>query len=290
MLQQLFRTKIVGLKNLSVGLSGSALLIAAAGILGAAPGFAAEKLNLVFGADSTSGIEVPVADLRTYAETKQPSAQLKSILDAATPEQQADFLKVLQTSYPADPVELAKLLDSDQGKQMLTAVATATLRPDAKGMDAIKTALVESAKSPQGFSILGFLEAYPDPTFNIDLMKTQQLVAANQQLIDASRPQLEKVVKSEPTPTGATKTQAPETSPKTAGSEDKTKGSKTETSEVAPITKEGETQTPVTSPTTKESETQAPMTMPTTQGGEKTMPGTTTGTEAPVSQPAVPTK
>jgi hypothetical protein len=251
MQQQLFQIKFVGLKNFSLGLSGSAFLIVAAGILGAAPGFAAEKLNLVFGADSTSGIEVPVADLRTYAQTKQPSAQLKSILEAATPEQQAEFLKILQTNYPADPAELAKLLDSDQGKQMLTAVASATLRPDAKGMDAIKTALVESAKSPQGFSILGFLEAYPDSTFSIDLLKTQQLVAANQQLIDASRPQLEKVVKSDPNSTDPTGTQAP-----------------------------------MTTPTTKESETQTPMTAPKTQEGEKTMPETTTNTEVPVSQPA----
>jgi Alpha/beta hydrolase of unknown function (DUF1400) len=250
MLQQLSRIQFVGFKNISVGLSGSAFLIVATGILGAAPGFAAEKLNLVVGSDSTSGVEVPVADLRTYAQTKQPSAQLKSILDAATPEQQADFLKVLQTNYPADPVELAKLLDSDQGKQMLTAVATATLRPDPKGMDAIKTALVESAKSPQGFSILGFLEAYPDPTFNIDLLKTQQLIAANQQLIDASRPQLEKVVKSNPTTTGKTGTEVP-----------------------------------VTAPTTKDSETKAPTTQPEDQ---VIPPGTSTNTELPGTQPAAP--
>ncbi len=280
MLRQLFGTKFVSLKNLSVGLPSSVFLIAATGILGAAPGFAAEKLNLMFGAESTSGIEIPVADLRNYAETKKPSAQLKSILDAATPEQQAEFLRVLQTSYPADPVELAKLLDSDQGKKMLTAVATATLRPDQKGMEAVKLALIESAKAPKGFSILGFLEAYPDSTFNIDLMKTQQLVAANQQLIDASRPQLEKVVKSEPTTTG---TQAPDT----AGSKDQTKGTKTETSEVMPTTKEGDAQAPITTPTTQQSETQAPMTMPSTQKDEKTMPGTK-NTEAPVSQPVAP--
>ncbi|MBW4551365.1 MAG: alpha/beta hydrolase [Aphanocapsa sp. GSE-SYN-MK-11-07L] len=256
MLKQLFDSKIVGLKNLAVGLSGSALLLAMAGVLGAAPSLAAEKINLVFGNDTTSGVEVPIADLRSFAETKQPTPQLKSILEAATPEQQAEFLKVLQTSYPADPVELAKLLDSDQGKKMLTAVATATLRPNQQGMDAVKAALIDSAKSPKGFSILGFLEAYPDPTFNIDLLKTQQLVAANQELINASKPQLEKVVKSPSTQTSPGTTEAPAVSPQPTGEQTMPSGT------TPPTMNQGTEAPTTTTPIAPATETQPPVSQP----------------------------
>jgi Alpha/beta hydrolase of unknown function (DUF1400) len=262
MLKHFFDSKIVSLKNLSVGMSSSALLLAMTAVLGAAPSFAAEKVNLVFGNDTTSGVEVPVADLRSFAETKQPTPQLKSILEAATPEQQADFLKVLQTNYPADPVELAKLLESDQGKQMLTAVATATLRPTQQGMDAVKSALIDSAKSPKGFSILGFLEAYPDPTFNIDLLKTQQLVAANQELINASKPQLEKVVKSPSTQTSPSTTEAPAVSPNPTGGQTEPSGTTAPmNSDPAPMNKGSEAPSP-TSDTVPGSGTQAPVSEP----------------------------
>ncbi len=283
MLKHLFDSKIVSLKNLAVGLSGSALLLAITGVLGTAPSSAAEKINLVFGNDTSSGVEVPVADLRSFAQTKQPTPQLKSILEAATPEQQAEFLQVLQTSYPADPVELAKLLDSDQGKQMLNAVAIATLRPNQQGMDAVKSALIESAKSPQGFSILGFLDAYPDPTFTIDLLKTQQLVAANQELINASKPQLEKVVK---TPSSEPEQTSPGTSGTTTPMSPSDSGTNMQMNPVTPVNP--------SDPGTPGKPAVPGNNTPSTQGSEAPNPTTQsnpeTGTQAPVSQPQAPSK
>uniref|UniRef100_B8HMD7 DUF1400 domain-containing protein n=1 Tax=Cyanothece sp. (strain PCC 7425 / ATCC 29141) TaxID=395961 RepID=B8HMD7_CYAP4 len=201
-------------QSISLGLVTSAVLTLGH-LLAAIPAQAAETINLVIGTNSTSGIPLPVADLRTYAETQTPSSQLASLLSLVTPEQQADLLKGLKTTLPVDPNALQQVLGSAQGQQILTSVAAATLRPDPAGVEAIKTALMTSATSGKGFSFLSFLEAYPAPVISIDLMQMQQVVTLNQTLLAQLSQSVTGSTPTSTTPGSATPVSPPVTDPAT---------------------------------------------------------------------------
>lgn len=163
----------------------SVLLSSVLATMGAvAPSWAAERINLVFGAQSQQGIEIQVADLRAYAETGTASGNLKLLLSMATPEQQAEFRRLLTTPFPINAEQLQTLASQDKGESLLKSVAAATLRPDSEGIAALKTAMLKGLAATGGLTLLAFLEAYPEPTMNIDVMQMQAILEANQSLIE----------------------------------------------------------------------------------------------------------
>jgi len=149
-----------------------------------APGLAAETLNLVFGAQSQQGIQIPVADLRAYAETGTASGNLKLMLSMATPEQQAEFRQLLSLPFPVTAEQLQTLASNNKGEDLLKAVAAATLRPDSEGIAALKTAMMKGLEAEGGLTLLAFLDAYPESTMTIDIMQMQAILEANKPLME----------------------------------------------------------------------------------------------------------
>ncbi|MDS3861839.1 alpha/beta hydrolase [Thermosynechococcaceae cyanobacterium BACA0444] len=147
-------------------------------------GRAADQLNLVLGTNSSSsGILIPVADLRTFAQTGNAPGNLQSILGLLSPEMQNNFRQALKVNYPVDVADLEQRAISDNGNQILTELAAATLRPGPDGVNALKTAILKTAANPQGFNLVDFIQAYPEPILNLDINQMQALIKTNDKLV-----------------------------------------------------------------------------------------------------------
>ncbi|MDG2991237.1 alpha/beta hydrolase [Candidatus Synechococcus calcipolaris G9] len=174
---------------------GLALSGAIAGGLGmtmlgmARPGIAAEDINLVLGSDRQAGIVLPVADLRTFAETGVASSKLQALLSFASPEQQTKFRQLFTTVLPITPQTLDQGIDSTQADEILGTIAAATFRPDEEGIEALKVAVEKAADASEGLTLLTLLEAYPAEQLDISIVKMQELMEAHRDVIPNDVPQ-----------------------------------------------------------------------------------------------------
>lgn len=164
-------------------------------------GRAADQLNLVLGTNSSSsGILIPVADLRAFAATGNAPGNLQSILSLLSPAMQNDFRQALKINYPVDVSDLEQRAISDNGNQILTELAAATLRPGPDGVKQLKTAILQSAANPQGFNLIDFIQAYPEPVLNLDINQMQALIKTNDKLVSLAVKRFQQVAPSS-TPT-----------------------------------------------------------------------------------------
>ena len=137
------------------------------------PGIAAEKVSMFYG---PFGRSVSVAALRQYAETEQAPPELAPLLRLVSAEQRATLLTALQTQLPFDVVAVDQLLRSPLGEPILDQVADVTRLPGGAEKQALRGAMIVAAASPEGLSVISFLEAYPTPTMTIDLRKAMPLL------------------------------------------------------------------------------------------------------------------
>lgn len=147
--------------------------------LGSSPSLGADKIVVRYGLFDQS---LPVADIRKYAETKKVSSDLQSFLGYLKPKQQAQFQEALQVKKSLDIVALNKLVDSPIGKLLLSGASRAIARRDQAGVPALQAALLIGAKSPEGLSILSFLEAYPSDRLVIDVPAVLDLLSKSKLL------------------------------------------------------------------------------------------------------------
>ncbi|MBD0301310.1 MAG: alpha/beta hydrolase [Tolypothrix sp. T3-bin4] len=151
--------------------------------LGSSPSLGADKIVVRYGLFDQS---LPVADIRKYAETKKVSSDLQSFLGYLKPKQQQQFQQALQVKKPLDIVALNKLVDSPIGKLLLSGASRAIARDDKAGIPALRAALLIGAKSPEGLSILSFLEAYPSDRLVIDVPSTLDLLSKSKLFLASS--------------------------------------------------------------------------------------------------------
>ncbi len=155
-------------------LSGCLIFLILHSFLSSSPSFAAEKIVVRYGIFDQS---LPIADIRKYAETKKVSSDLQSFLGYLKPKQQEKLQEVLQVKKYLDIVALNKLVDSPIGKLFLSGASRAIARRDQAGVPALRAALLIGAKSPEGLSIISFLEAYPSDRLVIDVPATLDLLS-----------------------------------------------------------------------------------------------------------------
>ncbi|WP_051502886.1 alpha/beta hydrolase [[Scytonema hofmanni] UTEX B 1581] len=155
-------------------ISGCLIFLILHSFLASSPSLAAEKIVVRYGIFAQS---LPIADLRKYAETKKVSSDLQSFLGYLKPKQQQKLQEALQVKKSLDIVALNKLVDSSIGKLFLSGASRAIAREDRAGVPALRAALLLGAKSPEGLSILSFLEAYPSDRLVIDVPATLDLLS-----------------------------------------------------------------------------------------------------------------
>jgi predicted dienelactone hydrolase len=155
---------------------GIATLIAISSLNGVTTSVQAAQTVVVRRGSSTESI--PLADLKTLAETGTASPSLQSYARTLRPEQRNQILSALKANLKISPVAVRSFLDTPAGNTVVSTLTNATSRRDRLGELAVKTALVVGANAPQGLSALSFIEAYPNPRINIDLDRALQ-VAGN---------------------------------------------------------------------------------------------------------------
>nr|MDZ8004001.1 alpha/beta hydrolase [Nostoc sp. DedSLP05] len=134
---------------------------------------AAENVVVRYGLFEQS---IPVADIRNYSETQKVSADLRTILGRLSPQEKQKFQDALQVKMSLDIVALDKLINTQTGNQVLSFVSRAIARRDEASIQALRSAIIIGAKSPDGLGLLTFLEAYPSNEIVIDVSKISQIV------------------------------------------------------------------------------------------------------------------
>jgi lysophospholipase L1-like esterase len=142
-------------------------------IFGVLPSLAAEKVLVRYGLFEES---IPVADIRNYGETQKVSANLQSILGHLSPKEKQQLQDALQVKISLDIVALDKLVNTQMGKQILYFASVAIARRDQASVQALRSAIILGAKSPEGLGLLTFLEAYPSNELVIDVSKVSKIV------------------------------------------------------------------------------------------------------------------
>jgi lysophospholipase L1-like esterase len=171
------------LYRLLLSVSGCFIFLVFHSFLGSSPSLGADKIVVRYGLFDQS---LPVADIRKYAETKKVSSDLQSFLGYLKPKQQQQFQQALQVKKPLDIVALNKLVDSPIGKLLLSGASKTIARRDKAGIPALRSALLIGAKSPEGLSILSFLEAYPSNRLVIDVPSTLDLLSKSKLFLGSS--------------------------------------------------------------------------------------------------------
>ncbi len=172
--------------RLLISLSGCLIFLLLHSGLGLLPSLAAEKITVRYGLFEQS---IPVADIRNYDETQKVSSDLKSFLDYLSAKEKQKFQDALKVKISLDIVALDKLINSGMGKQILSFASVAIARRDQASTQALRSAIILGARSPEGLGITSFLEAYPSNQLVVDVSKISRLVGmANSSSSSADAP------------------------------------------------------------------------------------------------------
>ncbi len=172
--------------RLLISLSGCLIFLLLHSGLGLLPSLAAEKITVRYGLFEQS---IPVADIRNYDETQKVSSDLKSFLDYLSAKEKQKFQDALKVKISLDIVALDKLINSGMGKQILSFASQVIARRDQASTQALRSAIILGARSPEGLGITSFLEAYPSNQLVVDVSKISRLVGmANSSSSSADAP------------------------------------------------------------------------------------------------------
>jgi predicted dienelactone hydrolase len=147
---------------------------------------------------------IAVADLRSLAETGKVPDRLQNYANLLSGEQRSQIFGALKAKIPLNVVGLSNLLNTRIGTAILADLTTVIPRRDGAGVEALRSALVLGANTPEGLSVLSFIENYPGPRVVVDLdrafavlgnlnsgfWQTQRFMAAIAPRLAASKPTL----------------------------------------------------------------------------------------------------
>lgn len=119
---------------------------------------------------------IDVEDLKSLVESDTVPPKLKNLSRMLTAKQRSQLKTALKAKFNINPVAAQKLLNTEFGNNLSSALATATSRQDSVGVQSVETALILGARSPEGLSIISFIEAYPREELSINLDRAFQVV------------------------------------------------------------------------------------------------------------------
>lgn len=143
------------------------------------PALGADYLQVDYGLLSLS---IPIDDLALFAETGQVPETLDGYLQYLPTDARGQFREVLTREYPVSPVAVSQVTYSAIGEDFLTRLGDIIeTSSGGNGATAVRAALILAAADPDGFSILGILQAFPTAGIHVDagqLLSLQQEVAS----------------------------------------------------------------------------------------------------------------
>jgi predicted dienelactone hydrolase len=120
---------------------------------------AAEQIHVYYG---LLGRSLTVESLNIFAESGAVNPDLAPVVSRLQPEQQTWLRDFLNTPYQLDAVALSQFFSSSLGERLLI-YAGELVQTEAglNGFYAIRAALIQSAATPEGLSVLSILEQFP---------------------------------------------------------------------------------------------------------------------------------
>lgn len=135
---------------------------------------AAEKIYFVY--DSLI-VSLPVRSLEIYANEGKLTQQLSQYFNLAgtTEEERKAFREALSTPVNINPVDLSRLLNTDEGERLLDYVGKVfNIQGGRNGKYLIRGALVQAAFNPEGLTLINFLDGLAT-NVQIDIKKALEL-------------------------------------------------------------------------------------------------------------------
>jgi len=147
----------------------------------------AETINVVLGPARES---ISVRSLETFAETGTVDANLQSYIDLAqvTEEEKGRFQSVLTKSIPIEDTELlSRLFKTDEGQRLLNIFGRMIkIQGQINGKEALQTAILTAARSPEGLTLLNFFRQFPGE-MQIDLDESLKLAENIDLVVEGTR-------------------------------------------------------------------------------------------------------
>ena len=156
-----------------LGLVG--LAIACGQIFGAATAHSAEQIRFWYA--PFGEFTIYVKDLEEFAQGQMPP-RLANYLGRLSPQQQAQVRTALSTRYGIKPTAIASFTYSPIGEMLMRGMGRILqITPQQNGFTALRAALIFSAQSEEGLTVVKVLRQYPVPVIYLDLpqaMRTYQ--------------------------------------------------------------------------------------------------------------------
>src|SRR4028118_1003756 len=112
---------------------------------------------------------IELTDLKTFVKTGKGSPSLQEVARRLTPEQRSQIQAALKAKYNINQEAARNFVNTGFGNNLSSALASTTPRQDSAGVQAVKTALIQGAKAPEGLSLISAIEGYPSPRLDVDL-------------------------------------------------------------------------------------------------------------------------
>ena len=145
--------------------------------------FAAETIRFNY---SLLGFKVAVADLVTFADSGEVSSSLNFYLKRIDPQQKPELRQFLNQSYDVDPVLVYRYSRTSVGVKLLQRVGEIIQLPGKlNGFYGLRAAVVQTALSDRGVSLINFLQTFPtDIQLNLsEILNLVKQIANNEQEI-----------------------------------------------------------------------------------------------------------
>ncbi len=168
--------RIVTIGSLSMGLA-----IACTNIL-AKPAHSAEQIRFWY--PPAGEFTIYISDLEKFAKQGKLSKRLEFYLGRLSSEQQNQLRETLATRYNISHVTAAQFAYSPIGEILMRRLGRILqITPQQNGFSALRAALILSAQSDEGLTILNVLQRYPVPIIYLDLPRGFQAYAEVSQLL-----------------------------------------------------------------------------------------------------------
>lgn len=172
----------LGFRDLTAAIAscGLGIAIAFSHIL-PSPAYSAEQIRFWY---SPAGeFTIYIDDLEKFAKEGKLSKRLGFYLDRLPEQQKAQFREALSTRYNISHVTASQFTYSPIGEILVRRLGRILqITPQQNGFYALRAALILSANSEEGLSILNILKRYPVPIIYLDLPSGLQAYAEFSQL------------------------------------------------------------------------------------------------------------
>lgn len=150
-------------------------------ILTAIPVRAAERLYFSYGLLERS---VAVSSLEAYAKDGTTNADLRLFLSFLDAEARLEFQKALNETYRLDPVAISYSFYDPIGEKALRYIGRGIQTGGRQnGLYALRSAFVQAAAQPEGFTIIDVLRQFPTQGMRIDLAVLLQAMRAGKRFL-----------------------------------------------------------------------------------------------------------